>query len=132
MEILQIAGIGLIAAVLVMVLREQKPVFAFLLTLFTGILIILFLIGKIAEVIDMLRNVVERSGINVVFLQTMLKIIGIAYIAEFAAQITRDAGAESIASKIEMAGKILILFMAIPIITAIIETVLELLPVATR
>lgn len=128
MEIIQIAGIGLVAAVLVIILREQKPLFAFLLTLFTGVLIFLFLVGKIAEVIEVLRNIAERSGINLVFLNTMLKIIGIAYIAEFAAQITRDAGAESIASKIELAGKILILFMAIPIITAIIETVLELLP----
>ncbi|EGL16712.1 stage III sporulation protein AD [Paenibacillus sp. HGF7] len=63
-----------------------------------------------------------------VFLKTILKIIGIAYIAEFGAQIVRDAGQESIASKIELSGKILIMVMAIPIITVIIETVIKLFP----
>lgn len=69
-----------------------------------------------------------QSGIDDVFLRTVLKIIGVAYIAEFGAQIVRDTGQESIASKIELGGKILILFMAIPIIRVIIETVLQLLP----
>jgi stage III sporulation protein AD len=59
----------------------------------------------------------------------VLKIIGIAYIAEFGAQIVRDAGQESIASKIELAGKVLILVLAIPIISIIIETVMKLMPV---
>jgi stage III sporulation protein AD len=69
-----------------------------------------------------------RSNINMVFLKTILKIIGIAYIAEFGAQIVRDAGMEAIASKIELSGKILIMVMAIPIITVIVETVMKLMP----
>ncbi|MNJ03061.1 Stage III sporulation protein AC/AD protein family protein [compost metagenome] len=64
-----------------------------------------------------------------IYLKTVLKIIGIAYIAEFGAQIVRDAGQESIASKIELAGKVLILVLAIPIISIIIETVMKLMPV---
>jgi len=128
MEIIQIAGIGIVAAVLVLIIKEQKPVFAFLLSLFTGIIIFLYLIGKISEVIQVIKNLAEQSNVNDIFLITILKIIGIAYIAEFAAQIVRDAGEVSIASKIELAGKILILFMAIPIITIIIETVMKLLP----
>ncbi len=62
------------------------------------------------------------------FLETILKIIGIAYIAEFGAQVTRDAGQDSIASKIELAGKVLIMVMAIPIITVMIETIIQILP----
>lgn len=76
----------------------------------------------------MLHNLAQQSGVNMVFLKTILKIIGIAYIAEFGAQIVRDAGQESIASKIELSGKILIMVMAIPIITVIIETVIKLFP----
>ncbi|MEB3101449.1 stage III sporulation protein AD [Ferviditalea candida] len=128
MEMIQIVGIGLIATVLSLVIKEQKPVFAFLLALFTGIIIFLYLIGKIAAIIRVLENLAEQSHINMIFLKTVLKIIGIAYIAEFGAQVIRDAGQESIASKIELAGKILIMVMAIPIITVIIETVIKLLP----
>ncbi|MDP5275671.1 stage III sporulation protein AD [Chengkuizengella axinellae] len=128
MEIIQIVGLGIIATILTLVIKEQKPLFAFLLTVFTGVIIFLFLIGKISSIIQLLEKLAEQSNIDMVFLKTILKIIGIAYIAEFGSQIVRDAGHESIASKIELAGKILILYMAIPIITVIIETIIKLLP----
>ncbi|WP_044640411.1 stage III sporulation protein AD [Risungbinella massiliensis] len=128
MGILQVVGLGLIATFLVLVLKEQKPVFAFLLATFTGIIIFLSLAGKISEVVRVLQSLAERAHVNTLFLETILKIIGIAYIAEFGAQVTRDAGQGSIASKIELAGKILILVMAIPIITIVIESIIQILP----
>lgn len=128
MEIIQIVGLGLIVTILTLIIKEQKPMFAFLLAAFTGIMIFLFLIGKISTVIQVLEDVAQKSSINMVFLKTILKIIGVAYIAEFGAQIVRDAGQESIASKIELSGKVLIMVMAIPIISVIIETVVKLLP----
>jgi stage III sporulation protein AD len=128
MEIIQIVGLGLIATVLILVIKEQKPIFAFLLATFTGIVIFLFLINQVRVVIQTLELLAEKSNVNTIFLKTILKIIGIAYIAEFGAQIVRDAGQESIASKIELAGKMLILVMAVPIISVIIDTVLKLLP----
>jgi len=99
-----------------------------LLTAFTGIVLFLLLIGKISAVIHTLEQLAVKSEINMIFLKTILKIIGIAYIAEFGAQIVRDAGQEAIASKIELSGKILIMVMAIPIISVIIETVVKLIP----
>ncbi|MWC28359.1 stage III sporulation protein AD [Paenibacillus sp. MMS18-CY102] len=128
MEIIQIVGLGLIATVLILVVREQKPMFAFLLAAFTGLFIFLYVIGRIDAVISMLQQLAEQTGIPSIYLKTILKIIGIAYIAEFGAQIVRDAGQEGIASKIEFAGKILILVMAVPIIHVIVETVLGLMP----
>ncbi|WP_178022789.1 stage III sporulation protein AD [uncultured Paenibacillus sp.] len=128
MEIIQVVGLGLIATVLVLVVKEQKPMFAFLIAASAGVLIFLYLIGKIGGIIEVLEDLAEKSGVQMIYLKTILKIIGIAYIAEFGAQIVRDAGQEGIASKIEMAGKVLIMVLAIPIISIIIETVIKLLP----
>ncbi|CAM3242973.1 MULTISPECIES: stage III sporulation protein AD [Brevibacillus] len=128
MEIVQIVGLGLVATILALVIKEQKPMFAFLIAIASGVIIFYFLIGKIAEVIQILEKLAVQADLNLVFLETILKIIGIAYIAEFGAQMTRDAGQGAIASKIEMAGKVLILVMAVPIIQIIIETVIDLLP----
>lgn len=129
MEIIQIVGLGLFATVLILIVKEQKAMFAFLLAAFTGIVIFLFLIGKVSEVINVLERLASQSDVNMVFLQTILKIIGIAYIAEFGAQVVRDAGQETVASKIELAGKVLIMVLAIPIISVIVETVVKLMPV---
>jgi stage III sporulation protein AD len=128
-EIIQVVGLALIATVLILVIKEQKPMFAFLIAAATGIVIFMLLIGKIGAVIEVLKRLAENSGMESIYLKTVLKIIGIAYIAEFGAQIVRDAGQESIASKIELAGKVLILVLAIPIISIIIETVMKLMPV---
>lgn len=128
MEIVQIVGLGIVATILALVMKEQKSMFAFLLTIVAGVVIFLFLIDKIAEVIRVLERLAVQADLNMVFLETILKIIGIAYIAEFGAQITRDAGQGAIAAKIELAGKILILVMAVPIVQIIIETVVGLLP----
>ncbi|WNB93581.1 stage III sporulation protein AD [Bacillus sp. NEB1478] len=128
LEIIQIVGFGLVAAFLALVLKEQKANFAFLITLVVGVGIFLFLIDKIGQVLSMLERIALNANVNMMYVETLLKIIGIAYIAEFGAQITRDAGQGAIASKIELGGKILILVMAIPILTVIIETVLTLIP----
>lgn len=76
----------------------------------------------------MLQTIAQNANINMVYVQTILKIIGIAYIAEFGAQIAKDAGQGAIASKIELAGKILIMVIAIPILTSIIEMILSMIP----
>jgi stage III sporulation protein AD len=128
MEIVQIVGLGLVATILALVIKEQKPMFAFLLAVVSGVIIFTFLIDKISDVIRVLERLAVQADLNMVFLETILKIIGIAYIAEFGAQLTRDAGQGAIASKIELAGKVLILVMAVPIIQIIIETVINLLP----
>lgn len=91
-------------------------------------MIFLFLIDQIYAVIHMLEVIAVHAKVNIVYVETILKIIGIAYIAEFAAQITKDAGQGAMAAKIELAGKILILAMAIPILTVLIETILQLIP----
>lgn len=128
MEILQIVGIGIVATILALVVKEQRPIFGFFITTVTGIVIFLFVADQIWKVIYVLEKIVFQASIDLFYLETILKIIGVSYIAEFGAQITRDAGEGAIASKIELAGKILILIMAIPIIQAIIETVIRLLP----
>ncbi|WP_240613488.1 stage III sporulation protein AD [Pueribacillus theae] len=127
-EVMQITGLGLIATFLILVIKEQNPVFAFSITLIVGVIIFIFLIDQIQAIFLLLNQLADQANINLVYVETILKIIGVAYIAEFGAQITKDAGQGSIASKIELAGKLIILGMAIPILKVIIETVLGLLP----
>lgn len=128
LDIIQIVGFGLAAAILALIVKEYKPVFAFFIVAFAGIVLFLVVIGKIGLIINVVSDLANRSGIPDIYLKTILKIIGIAYVAEFGAQMVRDAGQESIASKIEFAGKVLILVMAIPIINIVVETLLSLIP----
>ncbi|NNU97457.1 stage III sporulation protein AD [Anoxybacillus kestanbolensis] len=125
---LQIVGLGLIATFLVTILNEHKSNISLLLTVFVGTVIFLFLLDRIQDIFRMVQTLANEARVQTVYVETILKIIGIAYIAEFGAQISKDAGQGAIAGKIELGGKILILAMAIPILTALIETILSFLP----
>jgi stage III sporulation protein AD len=128
LEILQVVGLGLVVAVLAVLLREERPEIALLLALGFGIMIFIMILGKMGAVITVFRDLTRRAQIDELYLTTLLKILGIAYIAEFGAQICRDAGEGTIASKIEVAGKVLILILALPIFAAILEVIVRLLP----
>lgn len=128
MEIMQLVGLGLVAAVMAVTIRHNKPELAMLLSVATGIMIFLAVLGKIGAVIDVLKELSERASLNMVYLGTLLKIVGIAYIADFGAQICRDAGEGAIGAKIEFAAKILVLVLAVPIVAAVLQSLLKLVP----
>ncbi|MBL5766026.1 stage III sporulation protein AD [Heyndrickxia sporothermodurans] len=125
---LKIVGIALITTFLALIIKEQKPNFAFLLVLFVGCGIFIFLVDQVYAIIQMVERIAANANVNTIYVKTILKIIGIAYIAEFASHISKDAGQGTMAAKVELAGKILILAMAIPILTVLIETVINLVP----
>ncbi len=128
MEIVQVVGLGLIALLLVIILREYRPELAMQVSLVAGITIMLLVINQIAGAVNVITETAVGAGINLVYLQTLLRVIGIAYLAEFGAQVCRDAGEGSIASRIELAAKIIILVMALPIVVEVMETILRLVP----
>ncbi|MDP7977122.1 stage III sporulation protein AD [Bacillus sp. WLY-B-L8] len=127
-EILQIVGLGLVATFLAAVLNQHKSSVTSLFVVFVSSVMFLLVIDQIHSILTMIERIANEAKVSNVYVETLLKIIGIAYIAEFGAQITKDAGQGAIASKIELAGKILILVMAIPILTVVIETILGFLP----
>lgn len=127
MEILQIVGFGLVAAVLIVLLRHQKPEVAMLVSIAAGVVIFLFVLDKVAAVVIVLKDLAARANINMLYLGAILKIVGIAYIADFGAQICRDSGEGALASKIEFAAKVLILVLAVPIVMAVLDTLLKIL-----
>ncbi|WP_069649475.1 stage III sporulation protein AD [Caloranaerobacter ferrireducens] len=128
MEIVQIVGIGIIATILAVLLKQEKPEISLQISIITGLIIFIFVISKLSYVIKVLSSLAQRIDIDFIYFSTILKIIGIAYIAEFGAQISRDAGEETIASKIELAGKILIMALSIPILLAVLDLILKIMP----
>ena len=128
MEILQIVGLGLVTTIFYMILKERKSEFAAQLSIAFGVIIFILMMGKIQSILQVFEDLALKANINMFYLTTIFKIIGIAYIAEFGAQICRDAGTDSIAGKIEFGAKIIIMVLAIPIVVAILETIVRLIP----
>lgn len=129
MEIFQIVGIALVATILMVILRQTRASeSAVLISVVVGAGILLSLLGKISTVLTVLEELASQASINRFYLVTVLKILAIAYVAEYGAQVCRDAGEGAVAAKVEFAGKVLILVLAVPVIAAILQSVIRLLP----
>lgn len=127
MAIIGLVGFSLAAGVVLVLLRQQRPELAIQLAMAVGAVLFFLIIGRIMTVVDMLESLITRARVDGLYLNTVLRIIGIAYVAEFGAQMLRDAGEGAVAGKVEMAGKVLILVLAVPIILAVLDTILSML-----
>lgn len=129
MEIIKIVSMSIIATILAVVLRQSnRNEFALLISIVTGIAIFTMILGKLKYVIETLNQLVMSTNLEFAYFSIILKIIGIAYLVEFGAQISRDAGEESIASKIELGGKVIVMVLAIPILLTLMDLIMKILP----
>lgn len=127
MEMVQIVGVGLTAVVLSLVVRRSNPEMAVQIALVVACIVFLFVLDKIQAIIGLFEEMAGRAGVGEMYLVILLKIIGISYLTEFGAQVCRDAGEGTIAAKVELAGKVMILVMAVPIIALALDTILRLM-----
>lgn len=128
MDIIKIIGVGLIALIIVVIIRQYKPEFAMYVSIMAGAIIIFLVLDKITGVITLLTNLSKKTGINAEYLGILLKITGIAILTEFAVSICKDSGESAIASKVDFGGKIIVISMSIPIISALLELILRIIP----
>lgn len=128
MEVVKIIGIGLVALIIIILLKQYRPEFAIYISLLTGVLILFLVMDKLTGVINLLQSLASKTSINSTFLSLLIKITGIAFLSEFAVSICKDSGEAAIASKIEIGTKIIIISMSIPIISSLLEIILKILP----
>lgn len=128
MEIWQIVGISLVVSIMGLILKQFRKEIALQLTILTGAIIFMLILDKVKIIIDLLQNLADQANISSYYLIIVLKIVGVAYLAEFGADICRDADEKALATKIEIAAKVGVLVLAIPIIVAILESIMRLVP----
>lgn len=128
MDIIQIVLIGIIAALLFVTVKDIHPSIALFIAFITSVLILFVVIKHVSVIFHLLSLLGEKAMIQSIYITTIFKIIGIAYITELGVNLTKDAGLSSVAGKIELAGKLFILILAIPIITAVVELIVGFLP----
>ena len=126
--ILKVASISLIATVLLVVLREERKEWGVILRFGIGAVVLLMILAPLDSVITHVVQLAAAAKIRGLYLAILLKVIGIAYIATFAAQLAYDTGESGLGWRVELAGKIAILVIALPLIGAILNTILKMIP----
>ena len=128
MEIIKIIGIALVALVIIIMLKQYRPEYAIFISILTGILILFLVMDRLTGIINLIESIKSKFSINTQFIALLIKITGIAFLSEFAVSICKDSGEATIASKVELGAKIIIISMSIPIISSLLEIILKILP----
>lgn len=127
MLILKIVGMAFLTLFLILMLRQSGSTLGVLLSLAAGALIILVIFDPLKEIMIFLQTISNKANIDTLYIGIVLKIIGIAYIATFASTLCKDANVDSLATQIDFAGKIMILVLAIPILMAVLDSILGIM-----
>ncbi len=127
MNIAGIAGVGIIGAILSLILKQYRPEFALPVSVLTGAFIFLAVLSGIFPVVRLIEGIAERFGTELIYLGVLMKALAICYITQIAADSCKDAGEAAIAGKVEIAGKIAILIISVPMFEELIGVVTELI-----
>ena len=132
MAIFQFSAFALLATSVVLLIRSYRPEIALQVSIITGVMLLVYLVTQVSGVLDSLRALAERYGLSMSYIGILVRIIGIAYLAQFAGEICKDAGESAMASKVELGGRIMILAAALPAAVSLLELVASMLPVNTK
>lgn len=127
MNVVQVGLIGVAGVLMAIYIKQEKGEIAIYLCIATSILIFLGIFDYLEVLIETVKEIGTFVNIDIVYIGTLLKMLGITYVAEFSSGICKDAGYQTIATQIEMFGKIMILVLSMPILLTLLKTLQEFL-----
>lgn len=127
MDVTQVAALAVAGVLLAVQFKSGKAEYGIYLGAALSILIFFQILGKLNVILEVIKTIGEFLPLNKIFAGTLLKMLGITYVAEFSASICQDAGYQTIARQIEILGKLTILVMSMPILLALLQTIREFL-----
>lgn len=127
MEILKIAALALTGVIMAALMKSVNKEISIYIILATVIILFFSIIDKLEEIFTFLEDIYDNVTYGKTFFPVILKVLAVAYITDFTAQLCKDAGEGAIGAKVELAGKVIIFYLAMPILTAILELIGTLL-----
>lgn len=119
-EIIKICGIALVGVTAVSIMRGLKNDFAGFAGIATGLILLGFAMGAIYPIMSYIEKITENSEFSV-YIETVVKALGIAIVSESAADICRDFGETAIGAKVEFAAKAMIIMLTMPVIESLLS-----------
>lgn len=127
MSIIQIAGIGVMGTLLALQFKSGKNEYGIYLSIAVSLVLFFCMSGRLEVIVETFHTISSVIQVDNVYIQTMLKMLGVTYIAEFASGICRDAGYQTIAGQIEIFARLTILALSMPVLEALLLTIRDFL-----
>ena len=123
MSVFKIVLMGLAAVLMAMQVKQTKPEYGIYISIAVGVFVMAYAASQLTIITEGLQKIAAFISVDMQYLTILFKVIGIAYLCEFASNICKDSGYQSVAGHVELAGKLTILVMSMPIIMSLLDTV---------
>ena len=127
MDTAKICAAAICATLLCLLLRQKNPAAAMLVALAGGLCVTAFMLPMLSDVFSGLTDIMAVGGIDSAKCTNIIKVIGIAYFTEICGGLCRDAGESALAAKLELAGRIAVLALTVPVVKNLIEVICDAL-----
>lgn len=127
MSMIQIGVVGVIGALLAIQFKSGKTEYGIYMSIAVSVLIFASIVDRLAVFVTTVEQINQYIKIDTSYIATMLKMIGITYIAEFSSSVCKDAGYQTIAVQIEIFSKLTILALGMPVLLTLLQTIREFL-----
>ena len=127
MDIVALAMVAVIAAVLSVMLKKYNPEYSIIISLVAGAVLLLLILSRISPAIEQIKDLLSATRMSSEYGQVLLKGLGVCFLTQFAADSCRDAGESALASKVELAGKVMIVLLSLPLFEQIAQTAVSLI-----
>ncbi|SCJ44116.1 stage III sporulation protein AD [uncultured Clostridium sp.] len=124
---MQIGLLGIAGVLMAVQFKSGKSEYGIYISIGLSLLVFFSIVSKLKVILDVVRQIGETIHLNTAYVGMLMKMLGIAYVAEFSSGICKDAGYQTIASQIEIFSKLAILVMGMPVILALLEMIGEFL-----
>ena len=130
MELFKVLGVGIIGVILANLVQSVKTEFSLYVILATGMIILVFVLDSMSRAVEAFYTLSDKTGISDTMFASLIKIVGVGYLTEYASSVCSDGGATSIATKLRLYGKIVVFLMAAPLVIQLSETLLDFVSLA--
>ncbi len=127
MNVLAIAGIAIVAAILAAVLKRYHQEYSIAVTIAAGVMILVQILSNITPAISQISTLLTSAGLNGEYALILFKALGVCFLTQFSADSCKDAGESALAAKVELAGKIAIVLLSLPLFESIASTAVSLI-----
>ncbi len=126
-QLFTLVGLGLVAMIMAVTLRQYRPEFALLVSLASGVVILIGVVRGILPVVEQVQTIFQSTQMPAAYLQVLFKALGICFLTQIACDACRDAGEGAIGAKVELAGKVAVLVISLPLFVQVLTIVRGLL-----
>ena len=127
MNIAAIAGIGVVAAAIAILIKKQNPEYSMMISIGAGIILLILILSQVTPAVRQMSDLVSAAGMSTEYAGILFKSLGVCFLTQLACDSCRDVGETALASKIELAGKVAILIFALPLFQKVADMAISLI-----